>query len=463
MIEAARASAGVYPSASALGSGSSRRKLVALSAAIVVVEIAAARAVLDLKTLAVLGALLTVAMVVVKPAFGLGVFLAVIPWLYPFREDFGGPAASPVRALAVLLVLVSLLYIVMGKRAPTSALAIPALVFAAFLTLSYRFQDVHYPYDASSQIDVVLVPLGLALPFLAFPLTRREMSLIAAAFSASVVVLAGFGIHEHYTASNLWQDEFYVPLLRVAGPFPHPLVFASVLACGAMVLVEAVLRARRRSLRLVAAGSLCLVLLAFIFTYSRGPAVALVVGLAYLLLRGRFIWALKAEWILLTAFLGAVVARALQSETVMERANSTETLEIRLALYRLAWKLFQENWLYGLGVRGFAHEVGSVVSSVPENFVNIAHWWAIDNYFLTALVEGGMLGGAAFLALLAVALRLVWTSSATDPLQRIGVSFLLVLFIVSIDIDSFHYPFIAALFFFGMRLAASRRRAEVRF
>ncbi len=433
-----------------------------LLAAAVALELVVARAVLDVRALAVLVGLFLLAGILVRPWVGLAAWLAVIPWIYPVRAELSGPAASSVRATVLLLVAAAVISVGAGKRAPTWRLALPALAFAASLSLSYVLQDERFPYDASSQVDVVLAPLALSLPFLAIPLTRRDLVRILGLFAGSVVLLSFFGIHEHETASNLWQDEFYVPLLRSAGPFPHPLVFATVLGCAGMILVEAGLRARRWPARVAVLSALASVGLALAFTYSRGPTVAFFMGMAYLVLRGRAWRRFRPEWALLAGFAGVVTWSALQSEIVMTRTQSTQTLEIRFSLYRLAWRLFQDNWLYGLGVRGFAHEVGQIVSSVPEAFVNLAQWWAIDNYFLTALVEGGVLGGAAFAAMLAVAFVQAWRSSPTDPLPRIGVAMLIVIFIVSLDIDTFHYPYIAALFFLALRLAAWRPDGERR-
>ncbi len=403
------------------------------------------------------------AVVHVKPMVAFALWFAAVPWFLPFRLDIAGPAADAERLVGLMLIAVALVYVLEGRAAPTARLAIPALVTAAIITVSTIVQPVHFPEDLSTYIDQILVPLGLALAFLAIPFERRQLVALLGVLTVTGVVAGGIGVYEHQILRNPWNQEVITePLIRAQGPYTHPIVFAVMLGFAGLVLIETSLRARRGALRIAAVAGLSPVMLAIFFTFSRGPAVAFAVSVAFLFLRGRgFRW-MRAEWLLVAGFGAIVLRQLLASEDAVSRYSSPDTLHVRMILYRLAWKLIEGNWFAGLGVAGFKHNVAEVRDSLPESLVTIHHGWqAVDNHFLSVLVEGGVVAGVTFAALIAVAARVAWRTSPTDPLQRIGVSFMVLVSVVSLDIETFHYAEIAACFFLGLRLAATPPGARV--
>jgi O-antigen ligase len=190
----------------------------------------------------------------------------------------------------------------------------------------------------------------------------------------------------------------------------------------------------------VTLAGLALVVVALFYTYSRGPLIALGAGAMLLLFRGRRVVGMRPEIVATAIAAYWFIHSSLGNAAVAGRLGSSATVEIRLALYRMAWNLFKQNPVFGLGIRGFGHAASSMLPAVLSG----QPWSAVDNYYLQTLVEGGLVGAIVLAVLLGLSLR-----SFRSPL---GGALTAAILILCMDFDALSFPVIASVLFLAVKL-----------
>jgi len=264
-------------------------------------------------------------------------------------------------------------------------------------------------------------------------------------------------IYEHVGERNPFHSATFASdvVYRATGPFEHPIVLAALLAFTLVVLFEAAHQVHSLSARAVAVAAIGLVSAAAFFTYSRGPLIAAGLAIVFLMLRGRRIARMRAEITVLMAALAFAAYHALQNASVIARVTNVETIDTRLSLYHLAWRLFREHPLLGVGVRGFGH---AVAYELPPALNGVANWSAVDNAYLQALVESGVFGAAALLAIVILSVRAVARAQRNDLLERVGSGLVVAAVLMAFGFDAFDFPLVTAALFMGLRLVGDRDR-----
>lgn len=385
-------------------------------------------------------------LIFLRPAIILGIWLAVLPLCGDFTpvSHVGGLNVS--RAVVLLTAIALLGQIASGTPVPAPLLVLAALGLAAASVVSYAGRPLPGVGDRSALINTILAPMIAATAFGAIAISRRAASRLLVVLGSTAPVLGAVAIVQHsahdggvFTAGSVY---------RPAGPFEHALVLATFIALATIPLADRMFRERSRAVWLIGTGA-ALALVGLFYTYSRGPFLALVLALLFLRVRGVRVRGFRAEIIFGLLALVFAVRSALTNHVVLARLSSSQTFDTRVSLYQTAWGFFKTSWMFGLGVRGFGHAIGS---SLPDALGGTAAWFAVDNYYLNALVEGGVLSAAALLAVIVIALRRIVQSDPNDPLHRAGAALVVIGLITSLDFNALSYPSIAAGFFFGIRL-----------
>ncbi|MDR7402354.1 MAG: lipid-A-disaccharide synthase-related protein [Armatimonadota bacterium] len=296
-----------------------------------------------------------------------------------------------------------------------SPLDLPLAAFVAAFLLA----GVASPYRGTATGSAVLSALVLWAGFAPFYRNLRGRPSLGVALVRAWVA-GGLGAAVWTLASTPLTGRAELPALSV-NPLGTTLMIACVLSLGlAMTSAGAV--------RLLAAATGATSVLALALTYSRGSWVGAAAGVVALLVmvRGRWVApalvslaAAAAVWVVLFPSAGpGIVQRA---ATIFNPAAN----EDRLALARAALAIFRDHPLVGTGMNTFwmVHPDYVVVDAIPRAF---AH-----NIILNAAAEGGLVGLAALVAVIAGALAAGyrWRRAAATREERILAAAVLAAFV----------------------------------
>ncbi|CAB4914028.1 unannotated protein [freshwater metagenome] len=293
---------------------------------------------------------------------------------------------------------------------------------AAALVL-YALQSAYGPGHDRALENVVFfyVPFALLFVLLArLRWTAQTLARTLAVLAGIAVVLAGIGYVEYATrhvllnpkviASNQLEDYF-----RVNSLFFDPNIYGRFLAI-VLILVVAWMLWELRT-RSVALGA---VLCAFLFgglvlTLSQSSFAALLAGLAVLAaLRWSVRWTLLAGGVAVAA---AVVAVALGTSAFDGGSRANEATSGRQGLVEGGVRLFGERPLQGWGSGSFAREYRRAEGVSADRATSASHTIPV-----TVAAEQGIVGFAAYLALLAFALRRPFRRTRGSTAARAGVA-----------------------------------------
>ena len=206
-----------------------------------------------------------------------------------------------------------------------------------------------------------------------------------------------------------------------------PLAYATVLTTWRDALA---LRARRSPglvwFWLLAALATLVMLAALVMSWSRGALLGLAAGAALVgLALGRRVWPLVAllgiVLLLLAPRLTSAVptdVMARLTETVEYAGQDLTSVEItdenfsvveRAAHWEAAWRMFSSRPWLGVGTGQYATVYPSVAIARWEDPLGHAH-----NYYLNVLAEGGLVGLAAYVAVMLAAISAVWRSARKE-------------------------------------------------
>ena len=291
------------------------------------------------------------------------------------------------------------------------ALWLPRLL-AAFVVL-YALQGL-YSEDVSKAVQntcFFLVPFTVAYALLAdVEWQERLISWTLVLVTVEAVVFVLIGSVEYVTKSLFWNDavirsnEFHT-YFRVNGVFWDPNVYGRYLALVLVVVTTALLWVKDRRSFWLLAGAILVLWIGLAQTFSQSSFIALLAGLATLAaMRWSWRWTLAAVGV---GAIGAILVVALAGGKGLSAGDFWNRINIdtsgRTNLVSGGAQLFAERPLQGYGSGSFQHAYREHQSkqNVP---VTISHTEPI-----TVLAEQGVVGFAAYAALVVVAL---WTMGA---------------------------------------------------
>ena len=336
----------------------------------------------------------------------------------PFRipVDAGGESSNllvPLYAVIVAGLVAAFVRIAApGRGAPASdavgatTLSVPrplALTLAAAVAF-YGLQAA-YSSDvafAARNVGFFLVPFAALFVLLVeVEWSPRLLGAALAVIAASALLFAGIGIGQHIAGRIFWNDalessndfHFY---FRVNSLFWDPNIYGRYLVLALLLLSACLLWTRESRRALAVAGGIAVIWLGLLFGFSQTSFIALLAGIAVL---GALRWSWKGAAIVAPlcalAIAGAIVAFAAGSDT-----SAREISQGRSTLVKGGLELFADRPLQGYGSASFSDAFGEA-EGIPEGKTTISH-----NEPVTVAAEQGVLGIAAYLALIAASL---WT------------------------------------------------------
>jgi O-antigen ligase len=328
----------------------------------------------------------------------------------PFRIRLhvaGGQAVNlliPLYAVIGSAVLANAAEALRG-RARMRALPGP-LVLALVLVICLYALQATYSADldfAARNVGFFLTPFAVLFCLLAtVEWDRRLLRLAFAVLLVQAVLFAGIGIGQYATEHIFWNGKleasndfhFY---FRVNSLFWDPNIYGRYLMVAILLACASLLWTSDRRVAFLLVGTLAIVFAGLIFSFSQTTFASLFVGLAVLAaLRWSVLWVAVAAPIALGVTILAVFFVAGGSNE-----SSRDISEGHSSLISGGAKLAWHRPVYGYGSASFSKEFARA-EKVPPGDTTISHTEPI-----TVAAEQGVIGVAAYLALVAAAL---WTA-----------------------------------------------------
>jgi putative inorganic carbon (HCO3(-)) transporter len=299
-----------------------------------------------------------------------------------------------------------------GRRPRIDPPAALPYVLAGFVLL-YALQVLYSP-DFSKGLQNVcffFVPFSLAYGLLRdVSWDRRLLTLVLWVIGIEAVCFVLIGSVEWASRSLFWNDqvirsnEFHT-YFRVNSVFWDPNIYGRYLSLVAVVAMSALLWARdRRTLSLLAV-LVAVLWIGLVPTFSQSSFAALLAGLVVL---AALRWSVK--WTAIAAVIGVVVTMlivTLAGSFSFDRINIDTSGRANLVSGGI--HLFAQRPVYGYGSGSFPKAYRQHVKTRKAP-VSVSHTEPV-----TVAAEQGLLGVAAYLALVVTAL---WTMTATLPRAR---------------------------------------------
>lgn len=341
-------------------------------------------------------------------------------------RQFGLPSVA--KLMVALLVGVLLVrWIVIGETPRGWVKA--ALLFAAygmvvFISLFYASDYGNAYSQLTDYVQDAVIGLLIIVLLVRGNFSRLAIWSVLAAglFMSSVAVFQyltgtfemrywGFGLSAVQNIAGRTSD------YRIAGPFGDPNFFAQALVIMLPLAVDRMVKERQRIFALVAGGTALLVILAIIFTFSRGGFLALAVTLIALAIYYRVPFYRLVLLILvigiLTPFLPAQYKDRLATLVNLTSPDGTYTdvsFQGRTSEYMVGVMMFTDNPLLGVGTGNYKSnylKYSRQLGIDPRNEQRSPH-----SLFIQVAAEEGLFGLFVFGVLLWSAFQSILTANA---------------------------------------------------
>jgi O-antigen ligase len=299
-----------------------------------------------------------------------------------------------------------------GWQLPALLLAVYAVVRAGSLLYAANFglafeAVIDYAKDAIIALVVVL------LLFRGVTLRRVTWSLLLAGIFLGTISTVQFLTGDFYRDFLGFGEAQIMHIIdvtedfRLGGPLGEPNAYAQFMLPLIALALERVVHERRLWLRLLAAWAFVAVLLAVVFTYSRGALVSVVAMLGLLLIlrppKARHIMAGVVVALLLLPFIPGQyldrMATLLEFLPGMERQPTQEvSFRGRTSEWTVGWLMFVDHPIVGVGLHNYPlyyQEYSRELGIDPRREPRAPH-----SLYLEIMAELGLLGVASFGAIL---------------------------------------------------------------
>ncbi len=301
------------------------------------------------------------------------------------------PALGVLRP-GVLVLGGAMLALVVSRRAVLGRVGKYVLVFLLALVLSVPYAYNNFTAFAATR-DFALLVFGAVIPMMTFVDSTSRLKVLVRFWLAMHVSLALYAItHGGRGIGSFLGDENDLCLaMNMALPFGLFLMFA--------------VRSGRE--RLAILGSIVFLLLATVSSMSRGGFVGLVAV-------GAFCWLRMPRRILGTGVLAVLVGAFVvlapakywdEMRTISTADEQGDTGYNRLYLWGIAWRMYLDNPVLGVGPGNFPHQSPFYESDDEQR--RGFHVWgkAAHSLYFTLLSETGTVGTLAFVAMIVACWR----------------------------------------------------------
>ena len=354
--------------------------------------------------------------VLVRPAYGIAIGLALSP-LTNLGLNVGGSFGKPFHLLLPALGFAVLGYgLLLGRGLRVheqSVLQVTVLAFAATaLAASLTALD---PAHAVTKLFLVLAAAAIFFAVLQVCTDRHSLLVVTCGATVGLLIAALQGIEERYRGASgaigFVSGGHFVA--RVQGSFGHPNQYGGFLAF--LIPVAALLAlssAVPRWMRIVAGTAVILGVPALVFSYARGAILALAIA--------SLVWcALRRPKLAIVAVLAAVaVAIFFTPSALRQRFNprtGQQDVPLRADIWGGAVDIYTRHPLLGVGLGNFS----TAYASLPSTLANASQRRLLNqhglivppnaqNLYLGVLAEEGIVGLAVLTLLGIVSARIVW-------------------------------------------------------
>lgn len=354
------------------------------------------------------------------------------PILLPLAIVFALPFRVPLHAGGDTANLLVPLYLVIAGGVISMALSerqeshvdSPALLpkVLAGVVVLYALQTLYSPDFSKSLQNVCFffVPFSLVYALLRdVEWNRKLLILVMWVIAVEALAFVLVGSVEYLSRDLFWNDqvirsnEFHT-YFRVNSIFWDPNIYGRYLALVIVVAMSALLWAKERKTLALLTGLVAVLWFGLLLTFSQSSFAAVLAGLAVL---AALRWSLR--WTLAAVGAGAVLAVAIvifaggTPKLTPGRCNAD--IGGRCSLISGGIKLFGQRPLWGYGAGSFprAYREHAATKKVP---VSVSHTEPV-----TVAAEQGLIGLAAYAALLVVALWTMCTGLSAQPIARAAV------------------------------------------
>jgi O-antigen ligase len=289
----------------------------------------------------------------------------------------------------------------------------------------------------SMWVKVFLFPGLVVVAILAVATGPAEVTRIYSFLLAGAVIASVYGTVEHLIGFNPLIDRFESDILyfkseilgdisyRAFSVYGNPIEFGT---CVGMVIPFAMVRlatATDLRARLIYGAAMGLCLLGVAVTFSRGPLLAVMIGMVMIGL----IYASFRRWLIGAAIAAAVVVITVWpfiQAGVMNRLRDVDNVTLRFKLWETAAGIFQDNPITGVGIGNFPqyyleaardHRIGPFLEFGEASVENIR---VAENTYLQLAAETGLVGVAAAALFVGAMLWLTFglATRAREPVVR---------------------------------------------
>lgn len=295
---------------------------------------------------------------------------------------------------------------------PSTWMDLPTLLpyVLAGVVVLYALQTLYSPDFSKSLQNVCFffVPFSLVYALLRdVEWDRRLLTWALMVVAAEAVAFVVVGSVEYFTRSLFWNDqvirsnEFHT-YFRVNSVFWDPNIYGRYLALAITIATAALLWAKERRTLALLTALVAVLWLGLVPTFSQSSFAALLAGLAVLAaLRWSLRWTLGAVGV--AAIAGVVVVLFAGGNSTISPSRINIDTGGRVNLISGGAELFAQRPLWGYGAGSFPRAYREHIAT-KKTPVSVSHTQPV-----TVAAEQGLIGLAAYFALLVVAL---WTMSS---------------------------------------------------
>jgi O-antigen ligase len=262
---------------------------------------------------------------------------------------------------------------------------------------------------------LVILPIGLYLT------CREARSRRLIAFLASgLLMISVYGLVQHFTGFRLSAEQHLHAAgenYRLSGNFSHPLTYGYYVVTATIFFLTYLLgslKSHSKRFRALLIATTTFGLIASALCNSRGPMLALLIGLLLLgLLIGRLRWAIVG--VVLVAVVALVLSPGLMAVFSKRIANDwqIDNPAGRLFIWKQAWAIAADNPVFGCGPGNFSEAYSE---HLPPEFANTGSKGHAHNDFIHQAAASGIPAALLFILFWVVACRHLWKVSRAPGL-----------------------------------------------
>lgn len=332
---------------------------------------------------AVLGPIILVVAITAPAIFPFGFFAMLVPFdsLLALNGGTGGTLTAVLGAASAAALL---FYGIRNKRFADPDRSVGVWTLYMFWIIA----SIFWAMDGNTAMALLPTAIELFAVYAVVSMIRitpRELSAILKLTAVGGVLAGLYLVYLSHTGVAIHEDRMY---LRADGYYWNPDFLATALILPLMICITGAISSRGLLMRVGSVLGALMIMSSVVMTGARGPEVAIVLAVAYLVVRDKNRWKLIGVFGVLAAvaaiFYGPNLAVRWQEAMTDDGAGRTD-------IWKVAWVAFKHNWLFGTGFNNFQVAYNQVFIQVFQP-LDIGWNHASHNIVVGNAVELGVIG-----------------------------------------------------------------------